>query len=282
MCSLKLALWAHSVQHGCLHVEQESNPLWRSRCLLLLLWKIWKTQVTVLQNTAAIPSRSFTEFAGLITKSVTHSCDGGSDFSTLRVLELGSGNITASSFFESARAGCGASIIIEFRICKHSQCVAHAGNSHQWWEWPFSHLELSPQENLTVRQGSIQRHPLIQDQLWFGEQLPHRDYKRSHWLVPRTRKLHRNTERSKGKRWTRVCGTYGGGPTLTTKQQLPSRRASPPWDHEPRSGRPRSRWVILSDHTPSKKNRGDINTVKSRLAFFFYILAQRGIDIFPC
>lgn len=66
----------------------------------------------------------------------------------------------------------------------------------------FSHLEFSPQENLTVRRGSVQRHPLIQDQLWFGEQLPRGDYERSHWLVPRTRKLHRNTVKVKGER---VC-----------------------------------------------------------------------------
>lgn len=262
MCSLKLELWAHSVQHGCLQVERESNPLRRSWHLLLLLWKIWKRQLTVLQNTAAIQSRTVKEIAGLITKSVTHSCDGGSDFSTLGVLKLGSGENTASSFFESVTAGCGASIIIEFRICKHLQCVTHAGNSHQWWEWPFLSPWAQPSRESHCQarlrpEASTHPGPAVVWRAAASGRLRE---------IPLAGPTHSKAtqKHSKGKRWTCVCGTYGGGPTLKIIQHLPSQWASPPWDHEPRSGMPRSRWVIWSDHTPSKKNRGDINKRRKR------------------
>lgn len=66
-------------------------------------------------------------FSELMIKSVTHSCDGGS---SLGVIKVWSGENTTSSFFESVTAGCGASIIIELRIWKHSQCVARAPAIH--------------------------------------------------------------------------------------------------------------------------------------------------------
>lgn len=145
-------------------------------------------------------------FEEYITKPVTHSCDGGSDLSSLPLLKERSVETGASSFSEAVVLGCGASIIIEFRTWKHSQRVACAGISQQRSQWAPSYLEFGPQENLTVRQGSVQRHPLVQDQLRFGEQLSHGDHKRSHWLVPCTGKLHRNKNTIKVK-GEGVCGT---------------------------------------------------------------------------
>lgn len=52
-----------------------------------------------------------------------------------------------------------------------------------------SHPEFSPQQDLTLRPGSIQMEPLVQDQLWLCKQLLHGDHQRSHWLIPATGQL---------------------------------------------------------------------------------------------
>lgn len=59
-----------------------------------------KTQMTVLQIRAAIQSSSIKGFVELIIKSVTHSCDGGPDLSSLGGLKVWSVANTTSSFFE--------------------------------------------------------------------------------------------------------------------------------------------------------------------------------------
>lgn len=48
----------------------------------------------------------------------------------------------------------------------------------------FSDLEFNPQKNLTIRGGPIQIEPLVQDQLWFGEQLSDRNHQRTNGQRP--------------------------------------------------------------------------------------------------
>lgn len=84
-----------------------------------------KTQIGIPtgSNTSEVICGSLQGFAEFIIKSVTYSCDGSSDLSSLGVCSVEN---CISSFFEAVTVGCGASIIIEFRICKHSHLSCNA------------------------------------------------------------------------------------------------------------------------------------------------------------
>lgn len=56
----------------------------------------------------------------------------------------------------------------------------------------LNHLKLSSQENLTLRWGSIQIEPLVQDQLWFGEQLSDWNHDRTNRQGPAVGELEKH------------------------------------------------------------------------------------------
>lgn len=61
----------------------------------------------------------------------------------------------------------------------------------------FSHLEFSPQEKLTLRWGSVQMEPLVQDQLRFREHLSDRNHQRTNGQSPAVGQLEKHSVRWK-------------------------------------------------------------------------------------
>lgn len=70
----------------------------------------------------------------------------------------------------------------------------------------LSHLQFSPEEDLTLWRGSIQIEPLIQHQLWFWQQLSKRNHQGTDWQSPAVGELQ---EHNKWTNWEWVNDKVG-------------------------------------------------------------------------